>query len=197
MNNYNLFSTYEFIKNKYIDNEFIKNEYSENEFIKNKYIENEFIKNDYINNNDYIDNNDYYLIQFDGGSRGNPGESAGGAIIYHINNFNNKNIITKCGKYIEYATNNQAEYIGLLCGIYKAKELNIKNILIEGDSLLVINQILNKWKIKNIILKNYYIEINELFKYFNSIGIKHIKRILNTEADNIVNIIINNKCNDI
>lgn len=171
MNNYNLFSTYEFIKNEYIENEFIKNE--------------------------YIDNNDYYLIQFDGGSRGNPGESAGGAIIYHINKFNNKNIITKCGKYIEYATNNQAEYIGLLCGIYKAKELNIKNILIEGDSLLVINQILNKWKIKNIILKNYYIEINELFKYFNSIGIKHIKRILNIEADNIVNIIINNKCNDI
>lgn len=147
----------------------------------------EFIKND------NIENNDYYLIQFDGGSRGNPGKSAGGAIIYHIDEFNKKTIINKSGKYIKYATNNQAEYIGLLCGIYKAKELNIKNILIEGDSLLVINQILNKWKIKNIILKNYYIKIIELFKYFNSIGCKHVKRILNTDADAIVNCIINNE----
>ena len=155
------------------------------------------IKNmyEFIPDYSYIENNNYYLIQFDGGSRGNPGKSAGGAIIYYINNLNNKILIYKCGKYKKLATNNQAEYIGLLCGINKAIELNIKNILIEGDSLLVINQILNKWKVNNKILTKYYNKIIKLFYLFNSIGIKHIKRHLNIEADLIVNNIINNEKN--
>jgi len=134
-------------------------------------------------------NEEYYLLQFDGGSRSNPGEAGSGAVLYDKNN----NKIFEVGVYKEYATNNQAEYLGLIYGLKKAKKLGIKNIFIEGDSQLVIKQLLNKYKIKNEELKKYYDKIYILFEYFDSIAIKHIYRKYNYVADLIVNEVISNK----
>jgi len=133
-----------------------------------------------------INTNDFYLLQFDGASKGNGGESGGGSVLYKIL-LESKKKIFKYGEYLNNATNNQAEYNGLIGGLKKAISLNIKNILIEGDSKLVIFQLLNLWKVKNEILKELYNKVKELFNEFDSIGLRHIYREYNKKADSIAN----------
>jgi ribonuclease HI len=89
------------------------------------------------------------LLQFDGLSYPNPGISTSGAVLFDHNN----KVIFEVGEYIGFATNNQAEYNGLIIGLQRALELNIKNILIEGDSKLIIYQSAGKWKVNNEDLK--------------------------------------------
>lgn len=128
-------------------------------------------------------NNDFFLIQFDGGVRYKYLKYASGSCIFN----KDKKMLFRYGQYLDDVTHNQAEYFGLIGGLKRAREFHIKNILIEGDSLLVINQILNKWKVKNDNLKILYNTVIELFKNFDSIGIRHISRNDNKEADKIVN----------
>jgi ribonuclease HI len=119
---------------------------------------------------------------FDGGSRGNPGQAAGAAVI-----------ITSDGKhhrvsqFLEYATNNEAEYIGLIVGLTKAKELGIKQLEIKGDSNLVINQMQGKWKVKSDRLQPLYASACNLMAHFPHNTITWIPRQQNTLADREVN----------
>ena len=129
-----------------------------------------------------INLDDCYILHFDGLSEPNPGESASGSIIYLPNS---NDPFCETGKYITYATNNQAEYEGLIIGLEQAKKHNIKNILICGDSKLVIQQISNKWKSKNIELSKKLNKVIELIDFFDFVGAKHIYRNLNTYADDI------------
>ena len=77
-----------------------------------------------------------YLMRFDGCSKGNPGIAGCGAVIYH-----NSQEIWSGTFYVGInATNNHAEYAGLILGLQKALELNIESLDVEGDSLLVIQQ---------------------------------------------------------
>jgi ribonuclease HI len=83
-----------------------------------------------------------FQMNFDGCSRGNPGLSGAGAVIY------NDNDEIWSGSFFvgEKSTNNHAEYAGLILGLQQAQHLKIKNILIKGDSQLVINQMEGKYK---------------------------------------------------
>ena len=65
--------------------------------------------------------------------------------------------------------------------------INIKNIIIEGDSLLVINQLLGKWKVKSENLKSLYEKASTLLKEFDSYTLKHIPRSENKKADKLAN----------
>ena len=83
-----------------------------------------------------------YKLFFDGASKGNPGLAGAGAVIYHY-----EKEIWHGHKFIgKKATNNEAEYSGLIIGLNKAIELNIKSLLVNVDSLLVINQLTGKYK---------------------------------------------------
>jgi len=73
------------------------------------------------------------ILYFDGGSRGNPGRAAGAAVIVLAEG----NSLTTT-RYMERATNNEAEYTGLIIGLEKAQELGLKSLEIRGDSQLVI-----------------------------------------------------------
>ena len=124
-----------------------------------------------------------YKMQFDGCSKGNPGLSGAGAVIY------------KYGKEIwsnhlfvgTNDTNNYAEYSGLILGLEKAVELNIKTICVEGDSLLVINQMTGKYKCNSPNLVEQYNKGNELKKQFDNIKFVHIFRNKNVRADKLSN----------
>ena len=77
-----------------------------------------------------------YKLNFDGCSKGNPGLSGAGAVLYkHEQEIWNESYFVG-----DNCTNNQAEYAGLILGLNQAISLHIKELIVEGDSLLVINQ---------------------------------------------------------
>ena len=127
-----------------------------------------------------------YKLQFDGCSKSNPGIAGAGAVIYKFNEeINNK--IQFVGN---NSTNNVAEYTGLIIGLKLAIELGIKNIAVEGDSLLVIKQIKGEYKVKSENLINLYIEAKQLTTNFDYISFNHIYRENNKRADELSNLAI-------
>ena len=133
-----------------------------------------------------IKENDCYLLQFDGLAQPNPGKGSAGAILYS----QTRDPLYETGEYIEYATNNIAEYTGLIIGLRLALERGLTNLLVEGDSQLVIFQTQGKWQIKNDGLKSYHKEACDLISKFNFIASRHIRRELNKEADRITNEVV-------
>jgi ribonuclease HI len=126
------------------------------------------------------------LLQFDGLAVPNPGEATGGAVLFKDNT--KKDILFETGEYVKFGTNNIAEYTGLFIGVKEAAKLKIKNIIIEGDSMLVIQQVSGKWKVNNEVLKIYHSEIVKLLKTkFDFVAIKHVYRKDNTHADDLTN----------
>ena len=124
----------------------------------------------------------------DGGSRGNPGPSAAGGVIFSPEHKQ----LAEVSKYLGVRTNNYAEYTSLIITLEKCILLNIKNIEVFMDSKLVIEQLNGKWKVKNESLKILFNEVKELLKSFQQFSFKHIKREFNKHADSLVN-----KCLDL
>jgi ribonuclease HI len=122
----------------------------------------------------------------DGGSRGNPGPSAAAYVICNLDD----NVVEKTGKYLGVITNNQAEYLGLVSGLERAKELMIPELKVFMDSELVINQMNGFYKVKNVDLAPYYKKATELAKSFEKITFSHVPRELNKTADSEVNRIL-------
>ena len=125
----------------------------------------------------------FYLLRFDGCSKGNPGMAAAGAVLYK-----NETEIWSGGKFLGFnETNNYAEYMGLIMGLSKAVEFNISDLIVEGDSMLVINQMTGKNKVKS----NNIIELHKLAMQlklkFSSITFNHIYRENNKRADELCN----------
>ena len=128
-----------------------------------------------------------YLLQFDGCSKGNPGLAGAGAVI-----FNYEKEIWGSSKFIgAKTTNNEAEYSGLIMGLEKALDLGIKELAVEGDSLLVIKQMNGEFKVKSENLYTLYNDAKELEKKFDSITFNHIYRSSNKRADELSNLCLN------
>jgi ribonuclease HI len=132
------------------------------------------------------ENENAYRLQFDGKSEPNPGPSSAGAVIHYPNS---EAVKAEVGEWIPNATNNEAEYKSLLIGLELAIQLGIKNILIAGDSNLVINQVFGDWKVKSENLREVNMKIKNLFKNFDFIAAKHVYRERNAYADNITNVV--------
>ena len=127
-----------------------------------------------------------YKMQFDGCSKSNPGIAGAGAVIYKFN----EEISHKIKFVGNNATNNVAEYVGLIIGLKEAISLGIKNIIVEGDSMLVIKQMNGEYKFKSSNLIDLYIEANNLSKNFEYISFNHIYRKNNKRADELSNLAI-------
>lgn len=136
-----------------------------------------------------IKESDCYLLQFDGLAEPNPGEASAGAIIFSPS----KDPLYESGEYIKFATNNVAEYIGLIIGLRLALEKGFTKLLVEGDSQLIIFQTQGKWRVKNENLQKYNKEVSDLISQFEFIAIRHISRELNTESDRITNEVVKSK----
>ena len=127
---------------------------------------------------------DYHLLRFDGASKGNPGQSSAAAVIYSPKVHHT---LLERGEFLQPGTNNQAEWQGLIFGLKSCRDIGIRSVLIEGDSLLVINQLLKIYKVSHPGLKKYYEETQELLKRFDMVAARHIRREFNTDADRIGN----------
>lgn len=119
-----------------------------------------------------------YVLHFDGSSKPNPGQMTSAYVIRR-----NDKLIHSDTLYLGMGTSNQAEIFSLFYGVRKAVELGIEVIEIYGDSQLVINQVLGKFKIKQHILQVYHKKIKHLLSKFKSYKITWVSRKQNQEAD--------------
>lgn len=124
----------------------------------------------------------------DGGSRGNPGPSASGFVILDMND---QVILTK-GVYLGVTTNNQAEYQAVKFGLEEALKLGVRSLYVYLDSLLVVNQMLGKFKVRNRDLWPIHAAIKDLVKQFKQVSFTHVPRELNKLADRAVNDALDN-----
>lgn len=134
-----------------------------------------------------------YLLQFDGGSRGNPGSGGSGAVLYE----NQKEIWN--GYFYLGAhgiTNNVAEYWGLVHGLRQCTELGLKNITVQGDSELILRQIQGIYQVKNVVLKELYFRAIDLMKSIPDVTIQHIPREQNKRADFLSNMAMDLKTSE-
>ena len=127
-----------------------------------------------------------YKMNFDGCSKGNPGIAGAGAVIYHFD----KEISANHFFVGDAFTNNHAEYAGLILGLQMAIQSGIKNLLVEGDSLLVINHMKGTYKCRSANLIELYDKAKTLEKEFESIEYVHVLRSNNKRADELSNLAI-------
>lgn len=127
-----------------------------------------------------------YTLYFDGCSKGNPGLSGIGSALF-------KNGELLCSEYMmlsEKATNNEAEYNALIMGLNLAIDNNIDELLVCGDSKLVISQVNGNYKINSPNLIELNNEIKNLIKHFKLINFQHVYREDNKLADYLSNLAI-------
>lgn len=130
-----------------------------------------------------------YSLYFDGASRKNPGPASFGGVIYDESGEE----LDVYYQFIGTATNNVAEYCGLLAGLHRAKDLNIKELNVFGDSNLIIQQVTGKWKVKNDNLRAVYDQIKTVEPFFTTISYQHVYRKDNKRADQLANIALDTR----
>ena len=126
---------------------------------------------------------DLIVVNVDGASRGNPGESGIGVAIFD----KDLNLINEACDYLGVATNNVAEYKALILGIKLSTKYNAKRILFKADSELMVKQIKGEYRVKNAQLKLLFTEAQSLLKKLPNWKIMHVPREENKEADLLAN----------
>lgn len=140
------------------------------------------------------------LIHTDGGSRGNPGPSAIGAVIEIVDG-TPAAIVKEYGEYIGHATNNEAEYQAVIFALKKLKQLIGKEkagkskIEIHIDSELLERQLNGHYKIESPKIQHLFLELWNLKVDFGEVTFKHILRDKNKEADRLVNAVLDRETN--
>jgi len=119
-------------------------------------------------------------IYIDGASKGNPGKSGVGVVIYR-----NGALIKKVSSYIGNATNNVAEYTALIYALDEALLLKADSLKINTDSQLLARQLNKVYKVKNEGILNLYKRAVHLLSGFKKVLINHIDREKNTLADKL------------
>ena len=126
-------------------------------------------------------------IYTDGGSRGNPGPSASGAVVKLVEEGKEVKDLARIGKYLGHTTNNQAEYTAIVIGLEKAKKLGAEIVEVRMDSELAVKQLNGVYRVRDQGLAERFLEVFNLRSAFRKITFQHIRREFNKEADAIVN----------
>lgn len=134
-----------------------------------------------------ITNQAPYRLYFDGCSKGNPGASGAGAVLYNVVKNSETEIWADCWFVGASSTNNEAEYTGLLLGMKEAIRRGIRVIDIYGDSQLVIKQMRGEYAVKSPSLSKLYKTAKDLEQGFDKVRYIHVYRHLNTRADELSN----------
>lgn len=125
----------------------------------------------------------YLKIYFDGGSRGNPGPSAVGAVVFDDRDNKLEEMSACVGEY----TNNVAEYLALEKVLDLLEKYHCKKIMLFTDSKLLNNQIKKLWKIKDKSILKIYLKVSEKLSKYDIVDLRLIPRENNVEADRLVN----------
>lgn len=121
----------------------------------------------------------------DGAARKNPGPAGYGAYLT-----TETGEVIEVSGYIGSATNNVAEYSGLLQALEVSRELGADEIEVVSDSELLVKQMLGEYKVKHANLLPLHVKARELSRKFRRFSIRHVPRAQNKEADRLANLAV-------
>ncbi|WP_096505643.1 bifunctional RNase H/acid phosphatase [Mycobacteroides stephanolepidis] len=124
------------------------------------------------------------LVEADGGSRGNPGLAGYGAVVFAPDH---ETVLGEACEAIGHATNNVAEYRGLIAGLAEAARLGATDVSVSMDSKLVVEQMSGRWKVKHPDLITLYQQAVTAAMQFESVSYRWIPRERNKHADRLAN----------
>lgn len=124
------------------------------------------------------------IVEADGGSRGNPGPAGFGSVVWSADH---STILAEIKEAIGTATNNVAEYRGLIAGLTEAANLGATDVDAFLDSKLVVEQMSGRWKVKHPDLAQLNQEARQLASGFERISFSWIPREKNSHADRLAN----------
>ncbi|NTU70310.1 MAG: ribonuclease HI family protein [Coriobacteriia bacterium] len=122
------------------------------------------------------------VLRTDGGSRGNPGPAGAGFVI-EVDGA----IVCRGGKFIDLATNNQAEYEAFIWGLKNVLALGHDRVSVFADSELLVKQINGQYRVKNPGLKPLFLEALTELRRFSAHRVTHVRREMNVDADEMAN----------
>lgn len=125
----------------------------------------------------------YYLAHIDGGARGNPGPAGWGALIQTEDG----TVEAELSGFIGNATNNVAEYSGLIEALKWCLAEGATKVHVRSDSLLLVQQMLGRYKVKSPGLQPLHGEARLLAEKIGRVSYEHVRRELNQEADRLAN----------
>ncbi|MFC8046861.1 bifunctional RNase H/acid phosphatase [Nocardia sp. NPDC057353] len=124
------------------------------------------------------------IVEADGGSRGNPGPAGYGAVVWDAAR---ADVLAERRASIGVATNNVAEYRGLIAGLEAALELGAAVVEVRMDSKLVVEQLSGRWKVKHPSMIPLAEEARGLVAKFDAVSFAWIPRARNSHADRLAN----------
>jgi probable phosphoglycerate mutase len=124
------------------------------------------------------------IVEADGGSRGNPGPAGYGAV---VKDAATGAVLAERREGLGVATNNVAEYTGLIAGLRAAAELGASTVDVRMDSKLVVEQMSGRWKIKHAALQPLALRARDLMAEFDRVRFEWIPRARNAHADRLAN----------
>jgi ribonuclease HI len=123
------------------------------------------------------------VVHVDGGSRGNPGPAAAAAVVSTPEG----EVLDEASVTLGYATNNVAEYRGLLLGLERARELGATEAEVVNDSELVAKQVNGEYRVKNPEMAALHAQALEALGRFERWSVRSVRRAQNAAADALVN----------
>jgi probable phosphoglycerate mutase len=124
------------------------------------------------------------IVETDGGSRGNPGPAGYGSVVWTADR---STVLAESKQAIGHATNNVAEYRGLIAGLAEAAKLNAAEVAVAMDSKLVVEQMSGRWKVKHPDLAELNARARALASRFERVSYTWIPRAENSYADRLAN----------
>jgi len=123
------------------------------------------------------------VVHVDGGARGNPGPAAAGAVVSTPGG----DVLDEAAELIGVATNNVAEYRGLLLGLQRARALGATEVEVVNDSELVAKQVNGEYKVKHPDMKPLHAAATQALSGFERWSMRSVPRARNAHADALVN----------
>ena len=96
-------------------------------------------------------------------------------------------VVAEIARGIGEATNNVAEYTAAIEGLERAEELGARVVTVRSDSLLLVNQLTGRFRVKTPHLQPLHRRVRNLAAGFERVTFEHVRRELNTEADRLAN----------
>jgi probable phosphoglycerate mutase len=124
------------------------------------------------------------VVEADGGARGNPGPAGYGAVVHEATT---GEVLAERSAALGVATNNVAEYEGLIAGLQAAADLGAVEVEVRMDSKLVIEQMSGRWRINHPNLRPLAAKAAGLVRAFDTVSYTWVPRERNTEADALAN----------
>jgi ribonuclease HI len=123
------------------------------------------------------------VVHVDGGSRGNPGPAAAAAVLSDADG----QVLDEASELLGVATNNVAEYRGVLLGLARAKALGASEVELVNDSELVAKQLNGDYRVKHPDMRPLYAQTLAALREFDAWSIRSVRREHNAAADALVN----------